>query len=116
MDFIVSNFNQYSDHAPVHACIATRLDNQYKPASDIAIDRNLYKPRVSMRWKEENNLEYTNSLLHHIDKLNDFINKTDFSDQHNTDISVNNFIEILKSAFSPYCDIYIQAEFKGTGI
>lgn len=102
--FIISNFNEYSDHASLHVEFLVRNVSENSNTSKVN-DDNKGDSRKLFRWNDEYKLQCREELTSNVDQLNLLCENLNFESQENLDNSVYDFSVFLNSIMAPFFEV-----------
>lgn len=102
--FIISNFNEYSDHASLHVEFLVRNVSENSNTNKVN-DDNKGDSRKLFRWNDEYKLQCREELSSNVDQLNLLCENLNFESQENLDNSVYDFSVFLNSIMAPFFEV-----------
>ena len=100
--FIVCNFNEYSDHAPLHVELA--VSYLYPQVENNELSTG--KVREVYHWNANLAPQCREAVRVNLDKIHTSFNEAEIVSQATMNSNVDNFTSVLSGIFTPFCKSY----------
>ena len=85
-NFIINDFNEFSDHASISFSLKCRVTYQHK----------IKTKEVRLKWDDSNKIAFRNGIISNLSQLNNLVYDIDLNSRDSVNNTINEFTEILK--------------------